>query len=338
MRANNLCCSSRYSFQRRARPYPFTFFFQLAEGGASPFSRKKSQAKGALPEGKGAPSHNKSASTTSAPLSSQTAPPLPPSTVEKEKHASKKQKTGVEKAKDAPSSEASAVYQYFGGIGDIVTSPEELSVWTGKTDAEKDLFLLKASAEMLVHHMDREAHKARQEKRMADLEKEVKDLKKVIEDANTRISSLKEDKVKAIKAYGNQKTRLEDALKEASDLKAASEKQAKLIDELKADQANGWAEEKERVEGAAFDEGLHSYVATFLAGVPDFDWAPVFGRGMAAFMKDFSSNQQELIEAKRKEIAEVLAKEAAEDGEALPEGEQTIEGARPFNAQDPPSI
>lgn len=141
-------------------------------------------------------------------------------------------------------------------------------------------------------------------------------MKKVMDDQTKKLSSAREDRNKVVTAYNSEKARREGLEKELGELKIAHAKQSSLVDELKADQAHGRALEKERVENAAFEEGLNSYVATFLAGEPSFDWVPHFGRGMAKFMADFAVIQEELITFKRDELKEMLAKEAATAEEA----------------------
>ena len=54
---------------------------------------------------------------------------------------------------------------------------DELRAWRAKSEGEKDTFILKTCAEMLIHSKDREGSKALQTAHILNLEKENKDAK-----------------------------------------------------------------------------------------------------------------------------------------------------------------
>lgn len=120
-------------------------------GVPSLFSRKRNYSKGAPADSKGASSQV----TPTPPPKTKIA--LPPPSTTREEQPLKRQKVTPGKKGASSTTIRSVVYHYFDGVGDIVATPEELSSWTGKTPEEKKIFMLKASAEMLVHQMDREA-------------------------------------------------------------------------------------------------------------------------------------------------------------------------------------
>lgn len=100
---------------------------------------------------------------------------IKPDTVVEETRQSKKLRASKKHNPSQPTSMASRV---LGDIGDTVISDEELKQWRAKLESEKDVWILKASCEMLVHNMDRDDAKAAQETRLSTLEKENSQLKK----------------------------------------------------------------------------------------------------------------------------------------------------------------
>ena len=224
---------------------------------------------------------------------------------------------------DAPFLSQSA--RHFADIGDTYVEDEELSQWRGKPQQEKDSFLLKSAAEFLVHLHDKE------ERRLEDAAAAKK--------AEERFSKLKEDlksqreeQRKALEGWKNsqkllkeEQARLAPLQAEVERLKKANEDLADSNKQLKETHTSITAAERTEIEGAAFDDGVNSYVATFVAGAPSFDWATHFGSEMAKWVEEFKAEQPELIATKKVEIEETLAKEAsarqAADEQARPQDE-----------------
>ena len=164
----------------------------------------------------------------------------------------------------------------LGEIGASIASDDELRAWRAKSDADKDAWILKASCEMLVHNMDRENAKVAQETRLSNLEKEISQLKKEAKKQEKALQAAESSKKTAEESLVTEKARLE---KEITDLKKANSTLESTNQSL--------VEEKDKVEGASFFEGVCSYVATFLSGEPHYDWLPKFGKTAADFMAKF---------------------------------------------------
>ena len=203
----------------------------------------------------------------------------------------------------------------LGEIGASIASDEELRAWRAKSEFDKDAWILKASCEMLVHNMDRENAKVAQETRLSNLEKEVSQLKKEAKKQEKALQATESAKKTAEESLTSERARLE---KEIADLKKANSTLESTNQSL--------VEEKDKVEGASFFEGVCSYVATFLTGEPDYDWLPKFRKTAANFMAEFPKEHPELMAAKKAELAATLAKEAAEET-ARQEGEDQAEDA-----------
>ena len=103
-----------------------------------------------------------------------------------------------------------------------------------------------------------------------------------------------------------------ERLKEVAILK--KENKSLPDDNSKLSQSNDEAVE------AAFVEGVNSYIATFLNGEPDYDWAPKFDKVTTAYMAEFPSKNPDLMASKKAELDDTLAKEAVAD-EAHREGD-----------------
>ena len=196
----------------------------------------------------------------------------------------------------------------LGEIGASNASDDELRAWRAKSEADKDAWILKASCEMLVHNMDRENAKVAQETRLSNLEKEVSQLKKDAKRQEKALQAAESAKKAAEESLTSERAHLE---KEIADLKKANSTLESSNRSL--------VEEKDKVEGASFFEGVCSYIATFLSGEPNYDWLPKFGKTAADFMAKFPEEHPELMAAKRAELEATLAKEAAE-GTARQEG------------------
>ncbi|KAK1363440.1 hypothetical protein POM88_039001 [Heracleum sosnowskyi] len=118
-----------------------------------------------------------------------------------------------------------------------------------------------------------------------------------------------------ITALSNDKTRLENdldnkntALKYAKSSNAALTKE---LNELKLDQANGWADEKKRIQDKSYEDGFRAFCRTFVAGDPSYNWASKFDKEIAAWIADFSEMEEEGIALKRAEVERILAAELA---------------------------
>lgn len=250
-----------------------------------------------------------------APTSSKHArdAPLPDKTVAIAQDArvsdpsSKRQKTGPKK-RETP---LNPVSRYFADMGDTLVSEDEFVAWRGKPEEEKDNFLLKAGSEMLIHLMDREERRledaASRKKAEEDLGKLRKDFRSQSKELKQALDNLKNTQ----KSLTSEKARLHPLEKEIEKLKKANASLEAENAVLKEDQANGWSAEKEKIEATAFDEGIDSYIATFLAGAPCFNWVPQFGHGMAKYMEEFKGKHPDLIAHKLGVLKETLASEAA---------------------------
>ena len=216
--------------------------------------------------------------------------------------------------KGAPPMSRSA--RHFADMGDTYVDDKELDQWRAKPQEEKDNFLLKGAAEFLVHLHDREERRLED---AASLKKAEENLSKLRED----FKSQREDLKKAQEGWKNcqrllreEKARLDPLQKEVENLKKSNEDLAAANLQLKDSQTSLTAAETAKIEGAAFDDGVNNYVATFVAGAPSFDWGSHFGSEMAKWVEEFKVEQPELIAAKRALLDETLAKEASARGTA----------------------
>ena len=217
-------------------------------------------------------------------------------------------------SKGAPAMSKSA--RHFADMGDTYVEEGELEAWRAKPQEEKDSFLLKGAAEFLVHLHDREERRLED---VASLKKAEESLSKLRED----FKSQREDLKKAQEGWKScqrllkeEKARLDPLQKEVESLKKSNEDLTSANQKLKESQTSFTAAERAKVEGAAFDDGVNNYVATFVAGAPSFDWASHFGSGMAQWVEEFKVEQPELIAVKKALIEETLTKEASASREA----------------------
>ena len=118
------------------------------------------------------------------------------------------------------------------------------------------------------------------------------------------------------KLLTEEKARLDPLQKEVENLKKSNEDLASANQKLQESQTTLTTAERAQIEGAAFDDGVNNYVATFVEGAPSFDWASHFGSSMAQWVEEFKVEQPELIAAKKTLIEETLAKEASARREA----------------------
>nr|XP_017224627.1 PREDICTED: uncharacterized protein LOC108200871 isoform X2 [Daucus carota subsp. sativus] len=216
--------------------------------------------------------------------------------------------------KGAPSGSKSA--RLFADIGDTYVEDKELDQWRAKPQEQKDSFLLKGAAEFLVHLHDREERRLED---AASLKKAEENLAKLREDFKSQREDLKkaQDGWKSCqRLLREEKARLDPLQKEVENLKKSNEDLAAANLQLKDSQASLTAAETAKIEGAAFDDGVNNYVATFVAGAPSFDWGSHFGSEMAKWVEEFKVEQPELIAAKRALLDETLAKEASARGTA----------------------
>lgn len=265
------------------------------------------------------------ASGSQPPQEKAAAPKIAPVTIEiPTEQPSKRQKS---KKGDAPS--LNRVARHFADMGDTHVTEEELSRWRGKSQEDKDSFILKGTSELLIHLHDRE------ERRIEDaisMKRTEEALSKLKEDFKSQKAELKRalDAWKGCqKLLTEEKAHLQPLKKQVAGLKKANEDLAAANSQLKSNQTIVGGAEREKIELAAFDEGVNSYVATFLAGAPEFNWQPQFGSGMAQFIKDFWGEQQELIAFKKKELEGILAQEASTS-------QMAEEQARPEGADEQP--
>ena len=201
--------------------------------------------------------------------------------------------------------------RHFADMGDTYVDDKELDQWRAKPQEEKDTFLLKGAAEFLVHLHDREERRLED---AASLKKAEENLSKLKEDFQSQRDLLKkaqEGWKNCQKLLKEERARLEPLQREMESLKKSSEELASANQLLKENQTSLTAAEKVTIEGAAFDDGVNSYVATFVVGAPSFDWASHFGSEMAQWVEEFKAEQPELIATKKAEVEAALAKEAS---------------------------
>nr|XP_017252682.1 PREDICTED: uncharacterized protein LOC108223109 [Daucus carota subsp. sativus] len=211
--------------------------------------------------------------------------------------------------KGAPSMSKSA--RHFADMGDTYVDDKELDQWRAKPQEEKDTFLLKGATEFLVHLHDREERRLED---AASLKKAEENLSKLREDFKSQREDLRkaqEGWKSCQRLFKEERARLDPLQKEVESLKKSNEDLATANQQLKDNRASLSAAETAKIEGAAFDDGVNNYVATFIAGAPSFDWGSHFGSGMAKWVEEFKVEQPELIAAKKTLIEETLAKEAS---------------------------
>ena len=90
------------------------------------------------------------------------------------------------KKRDSPS--LNQVARLFADIGDTNITEEELSQWRGKTEEDKDSFILKGTSELLVHLHDREERRLED---AASTKKTEETLSKLKEDYKSQRAELK---------------------------------------------------------------------------------------------------------------------------------------------------
>ena len=121
--------------------------------------------------------------------------------------------------------------------------------------------------------------------RIQELGKTNKALKEKLKDEKSSLES-------SLSVLQLEKAKLDQLIKDKDTaLKSLEEANKKLtleIEEIKVDRANNWAVEKQKIEEAAFKDGFRSWVKTFMAADPEYNWADKFGEGVAKWMKKFS--------------------------------------------------
>ena len=240
----------------------------------------------------------------------RTIPDIPEAPTTEQQPAKRKRQL----TKGAPSMGKSA--RLFADIGDTYVDEKELDQWRAKPQEEKDTFLLKGAAEFLVHLHDREERRLED---AASLKKAEENLSKLKEDFKSQREDLKkaQDGWRSCqRSLKEERACLEPLQREVENLKKLNEDLAAANQELKDNQASLTAAEVTKIEGAAFDDGVNNYVATFVAGAPSFDWGSHFGSEMAKWVEEFKVEQPALIAAKKVLIEETLAKEASAHREA----------------------
>ena len=171
--------------------------------------------------------------------------------------------------------------RHFADMGDTYVEDGELEKWRAKPQEEKDSFLLKGAAEFLVHLHDREERRLEDASSLKKAEENLAKLKEDFQSQRELLRKAQEGWKSSQKLLKEERARLEPLQREVEALKKSNEDLTSANQALKENQTSLTAAERKEVEGAAFDDGVNSYVATFVAGAPSFDWAKHFGSGMA---------------------------------------------------------
>ena len=200
---------------------------------------------------------------------------------------------------------------------------KELDAWKARSKEDVRDAIRRATTELFFHNVVEESMRVDDVARSHTLElekrallKELKESKKAMESLSNA-KSLLED---SLKIHNQEKARLKKELEETKGLLQECKEENTILScenvLLKDSQSNTWEEEKEKIQGAAFEEGFKGCVLGFLATDPEYSWEK-FDPDTRKWIEDFKTENVVAIAAKKLEIAAALARPEA-NAEKIP--------------------